>query len=136
MNNKPNSTNTGLAALFTVVVIGAAALIMSIGASLLGLLELNIGYTDQQGASAFALADACQEEALRRIKIDNTHGIGQGSFSLTLPNGVCQYQIINLGVGGRQINSTGNLDNKYYKQIQSQITISGSSITVNSWQEI
>jgi len=73
----------GIAALFTVIVIGSAGLLMAYGAVMLGIGELELGYTASRGAEAFALADGCVDEALERLRVNESYSGG----ILTLPNG-------------------------------------------------
>ncbi|MEK7649945.1 MAG: hypothetical protein AAB367_03250 [Patescibacteria group bacterium] len=60
--------HSGVAALFIIVVVGASALLMALGATFLGIDELNLGFVDARGEDVMALADGCLEEALERIR--------------------------------------------------------------------
>src|SRR3989344_6188908 len=119
--------NSGLAALFLVVVVSAVALMMAYGAMMLGLGELDMGYTHQKGEEAFAITDGCVEETLRRIKMDSGYGLGAGVITLALTDGNCEVVVTEPAVNERQINVTGWVE-EYYKKIMLEITLSGGTI--------
>ena len=126
----------GATALVTIVIIAAAALIMALNASLLGIGDLEIGYTSQKGGEALSLADGCAEETLRRIKIDNTYGASEGEQSLSIGDNSCIITVEQNG-NNRIIYATSTVDN-FYKVVRVNLTLSGDNtdiITINSWQE-
>lgn len=132
MNKKTNNfyaDETGAAALLTILIVSASALIISFSAAFMGLGELEMGYVNQRGAEAFSAADGCMEEALRRIKIDS----GYNGGSLVLDSGSCIIEVAFDG-SNRTISATGAVD-EYNKKIEAEITITGNIITVNSWAE-
>ena len=136
MKRKKNvNKDYGVAAIFIVVVISAASLLMAKSAAMLGLGELELGYTSQKGAEAFSVADGCVEEALRRIKLDTNYGIGMGTINLTVSNGSCSIDIVDLGGNQRRIVVNGNVGS-YNKKIQVAISLAGSIISITSWQEL
>ena len=129
----------GVAALLIVVIVGAATLIMAYSASILGLGELDVGYVSQKGGEAFSVADACTEETLRRIFLDNNYGVGAGNINLSVDNGSCIINVVDLGSNQRRITTTGTVtveNDTYNKSIQTEITISSGVIAVDSWEEI
>ena len=73
----------GVAALVVIVLVGAAALLFVQGSALLGLGELDLGYTSQKGSEAFSVADGCMEEALQRMRLSTSYTGG----SLDTSNG-------------------------------------------------
>lgn len=125
----------GIAAVLTIVIIAAATLIMASSASLLGLGELDLGYTSQKGGEAFALADGCMEEVLWRINLDLTYGVGAGQINLSLSNGSCIINITDLGANRRRITILG-ASGSYNKKIEAEITISAQNVPIiDSWAE-
>lgn len=123
------SREDGAAALLTVVIVSAAVLVMALGTSLRGVGDLDMGYTAQKGNEALAVADACAEEAIRRLRIESgytggTFNIGSGSCILTVSNVSTTYTITSVGTVG-----------DYTKTVQVVITLNGSSTTVDSWEE-
>ena len=123
----PRGEQKGVAALLTIVIVGAATLIMAYSASLLGLGELDMGYTSQQAAETFAIADGCMEETLHQLRLDS----GYTGATLNLGDGSCTIE-----VSGGLITVTANIDSKYYKKIQAGYSISNNVVSVTSWQEL
>ena len=122
----------GIAALFTVIVIGSAGLLMAYGAVMLGIGELELGYTASRGAEAFALADGCVDEALERLRVNESYSGG----ILTLPNGWCDIQVqVIPSPTQRTITVTGTINTMYYKKLQAVVTV-GSAVTIDSWLEL
>lgn len=141
--NPYNPRNKGFAALLAVIIIGAAALIIALNSSLLGLGELDLGYTSQKGEEAFSVADGCMEELLRRIRIvpgyqlnaattTNFDIFGNGSafcdFKITDVDGVNTRRLVVKGIRG-----------SYNKLIRVNSTLSGAQlneITITKWEEV
>jgi len=126
----------GVVALFLIVLIAAASFIMAYGSALLGVGELDMGYVASRGREAFANADGCAEDALRRLRYDT--GYTGGTY--TLPNGGCVIIITTAG-STRTLSVTANVADTYFKAIQVDVTVGGDSvtgtiITVDSWKEI
>lgn len=134
INNKLRSGKDGVAALVTIIVVSIAALIMAYSSSILGLGELDIGYTSQRGMEAFHVADGCMEETLRRIRLLTSYGVGAGTISLTVSNGTCAIDVVDLGGNQRQITVLGT-SGSYNKKIRVVLTLSGNVIAINSWEE-
>ena len=134
----------GFAALLAIVVIGAAALIMAYNASLLGLGELESGYTSQQGSEAFSLAEGCMDEALRRLRI--APGL-TGTFTpLVAGGGSCSFTITGV-TPTIVVEATGctaavcPATSGYSKKVRASgiaIDIAGgiNAITIGKWEEI
>ncbi len=124
----------GVAAIFIVVIISVAGLIMAFSATMLGLGELDMGYTNQKGGEALAISEGCIDDALHRIRKDNSYGIGAGDINLSLGDGSCIINITDLGTGQRDIISLGTVG-IYNKKIQAVATITNGVIVINTWQE-
>lgn len=128
--------NRGIAALLIVVILSASSLLMAFTAALIGLGELDMGYTLGQGSSAFSVADGCTEETLRRIRLDNNYGIGAGTMNLSILGDTCEINVTGAGAG-RTINVLSATGNNFSKNIETDITISALNvITVTSWKEL
>lgn len=132
---KTKFNNQGAAALLTVIIVSAAVLIMAYSASVLGLGELDMGYTSQRSAETSAVADGCLEEALRSLKINSNY---TGS-PLSLGHGSCIISVTGAG-SSRIIAVTSTVSSQggavYYKKIQAEITLVGNVITVVGWREM
>ena len=120
----------GAAALLTIVIIAAAVLIMVYNASLLGLGELDLGYTSQKGGEAQSIADGCIEEALRRIRLDANYS----GDSLNLGAGSC-IMTVSTSDNISTITVTANIDSEYYKKIEVVADLNESPIVITSWKE-
>mgnify|MGYP007123701188 CR=1 FL=1 len=127
MNNKQK----GVAALLTIIIVGASALIMAFSASILGLGELDMGYISQQGAETLAIADGCMEESLERLRNDASYAGG----SLSLGDGSC---IITVSTSGNNSTTTvtANIDSKYFKKIRTTADINNGIVSIDSWEEL
>jgi len=125
-----NKNRQGITALIVVLVIGASALIMSYGAALLGLGELDMGFISSRGTAAFYLADGCVEESLRRLQINNDYEVS--GFDLELDLGSCLIDVASSS-GEKIITVKAGTDN-YYKTIEAHAVIVGGEISINSWE--
>jgi len=124
------SDNRGVAALLTVVIVAAAALLTAFSASVLGIGDADMSYTAQKGEQAFYLATGCAEEALRHLQID---GNWPGA-SLSLGGGSCIIGVASSG-SNRSITVAASADN-FNKKLSVQAVVSGGLVTVSAWQEI
>jgi hypothetical protein len=68
-----NVSQKGVAALMTVVVIGAVALIMAFSATFLGLSEIDQAFVLHNRGTALAAAEGCMEDTLLRMDNDITY---------------------------------------------------------------
>lgn len=124
----------GVAALLTVIIVGAAVLVMAYAASILGQGDLEISVTQQQGSETLAIAEGCADEAMRRLRLDASYA---GS-TLNLGSGSCTIGVVSSG-DDRTITVDADIGSKYYKSVEVGLTLSGDQtdiITVTSWQEI
>jgi len=133
---KNSRHNGGFAALLTVLVVSAAVLIISYSASMLGLGELDMGYTAQRGEEAFYVADGCAEEVLGRMRKDANYGVGAGTVNLTVSNGSCTMNITDLGSNQRLVVVAGTVDS-YTKKIiaTTTVNVSAHSVLLDGWEE-
>lgn len=123
---------SGYVALMAVLIVGAVTTAIA--------LSLLLGGTDSQRASGIgqqavqtrAAANACAEEALQQIH-DNT--AYSGSSNLTLATGTCTYTVTNTGTSTRTITTAGTSQGAVRK-VQVYVTISTTSISITSWQEV
>ena len=122
--------NRGVAALLTIIIVSAAVLIMAFSASILGMGELDMGWTSQKGGEAFAIADGCVEEALWQLRLDS----GYTGDTLIIGENSCIIGVTSNG-NSRTITVSGIVEN-YNKKIEVGITLNGNIITLNSWQEL
>lgn len=122
----------GAVALISVVLVSAAAIIISRGLSFLTLSEVDAGVSLDNGKTADYFANGCVEETIRRIIIDNDYAAS--NFTLENRNDYC---IINVSASGneRTILAQG-IHNEYSKTIEAVIDITGEEINIISWQGV
>lgn len=125
----------GMAALMSVVVIGAAVVLIGVSSMLLGVGELNMGNVMAEGQEARSIAEGCVEETLRRIQLDQAYGVGVGTISLNIGNGSCSVVVSDLGSSRRRVLVTG-ISNGYVKDIVVEVRLSGASVSLDSWSEV
>lgn len=136
MTNVSRSTiQKGVAALFVVIVVGAAAFLMAYSTTLLGLGELDAGYIDATGGEVFAFTDGCVEEALRNFRLNQNYLGG----TLSLDNGSCGI-LVEASGEARTLTVTGTQGN-FSRILEAVVALSGDEtsgtiITINSWREL
>lgn len=122
----------GVAALLTVIIIGAATLLIAYTASVIGLEQIEQGFVSSKSLEAGSLSDGCLDETLRRIRYNTSHGLLTSPISLSLGNGSCIIDVSDLGGNQRRITVTGTVTD-YSQKIEAVITLTGNAITMNSW---
>jgi hypothetical protein len=120
----------GVAALLTIVIVSASALIMAISSAYLSLGELDQGFSEGRGNEALFIATGCMDEALERLRKNSSYTGG----NLTQSNGSC---IISIATSGSISTTTvtASTTSSYWKKLESVVTISSGVVSVNSWQE-
>jgi hypothetical protein len=122
----------GYAAILSVLIMGAAALAVSLALLTTGTDAMRSAATVQLAVAARAMARSCAEEALQQIH-DNSNYTGSGSFG-TAPD-YCTYTVTSTGSSTRSIVTTG-FSGDVVKKMQINATIGVSSISITSWQEV
>lgn len=120
----------GVAALLTVIIVSASVLLIAFSASILGMGEMDMGYTSQKGQESYSLVNGCAEEALRQIQFNSNWGGG----TLNLSGGTCIIAVIS-DSNNRIITISSNINN-FSKKLQVLVSVNNGIITLNSWQEI
>lgn len=121
--------NRGMAVLLIVIIISVSALIIALSASMLGIGEMDMGYTAQKGQQARALADGCVEEALRQLQM-NVNWTGS---TLDLLEGSC---IMDVAINGsNHILNVAAVTGNFTKKMQIVATVNNGVVKVSSWQE-
>jgi len=124
----------GIAAFLVIVMISAVALVMAYTASILGLGEIEMGFDSHKGNEAFAVADGCVEQALRRLRLD-TNYTGE---TLSFAENSCIISVSGAG-SSRTIYTTSTVGD-YSKKIEADISftqdpVTGVVISLDSWEE-
>lgn len=126
------ASENGYVALIAVLIIGAASLAIGLALLTTGTDSQRAALITQQSAQARALADACTEEALQQIY--NTASF-TGSNNLSQGQGSCTYTVSNTGGSNRIIDTAGNVSG-VVRKVKVYVTITASSISITSWQEV
>ncbi len=118
----------GSAAIITVVIVAAAALLMTVSATQLGMGDMEISYQSQKSGEAFAIADGCVEEALRRLRTDQSYT----GATLSLGAGSCIISVS--GSGASRTVTTNSTVGNFNATVQATISITANVISVTNWQ--
>ena len=125
-------SSQGVASLLTVVIVGAATVIMAISASLISLGELDMSTVYNNGEDALILTDVCVEETLRRIRLD----IAYSATDFLLPIGSKSCIINVTGTGDDRTVVVDGIIDDYQKKVEVDLTLNGNYIIINHWKEI
>lgn len=127
-----DAQQSGYVTLIAVLIIGAAAVAISLTLLMTGVDSQRTGLSGQQSKQARALAVACAQEALQQI---HDSAAFSGSNNLAMGSGNCSYTVTSTGANTRTIAVSGTVGS-VVKKIQVYVTISSSSISITSWQEV
>ena len=117
--------NSGFAALVVVVVIGAAALTLSLSTALLGVRELELSTTADRGRSAKSWVVGCLDRALLSLRQNSA----TPSYQFTLDGRQCIITIINEDGWVRRVIARGIIG-EYEQQLEALITTVPSSRSI------
>lgn len=128
--NKLKNNQQGYIALISVLIIVVVTLSIGLSLNSLSIGELQNGLIMQQSIQSQAIADSCLHEAYQKLRFDDSYigeslNIGQGSCTITVTPSGLDYVII----------SEANV-NEVINKYESNITINGNNITVNSWKRL
>lgn len=126
------NSQDGYIALLAVLIIGSAALAISLTLLMTGTDSQRTTLVQQQSRQARLLANACAQESLQVIHDDTSYA---GSDTLTQSEGNCSYTVTVTSGTTRTILATGTVSGVVIK-VQIYVTIGSSSISITSWQEV
>lgn len=126
------NAQSGYVALISVLIVGAVSLVATLSILNSGTDAQQSTLTSQQSIQAYGLANACAEEALQTVH-DTTSFTGTNSLALS--TGSCTYAVTNTGGQNRVIDTTGTV-NGVVRKIKVYVTITSTSITITSWQDV
>jgi len=124
---------SGYIAVLATLIIGAVSLGITLSVLTLGTATQQNTLATQWGAQARAMADACAEEGLQQLQ--ETAGAYTGTGNVTLSGQACSYTVTNTGGSTRTISTSATIGNVVRKMLV-YVTITASSISVTSWQEV
>ncbi len=129
MNNIKNNQK-GIAAIITVIIIGAVALVMGKSLALIGFSHSETAQAYSQGNMAKEIAVSCVEEVLRRFQIDENHSASDKNISISA--GQCIYTT---SANGQERTIYINAEyNNYYHKSNASININSGIITIINWK--
>ena len=127
-----SNVNGGYVTLLSVLVVGAVGIAITLSLILLGLGSARSSLAYQHMHQAKALASACAEEALQKIR-DSMSFTGSGNFAMGA--GTCAYTVTSQGGQDRTITSAGVV-NTITRKSRVIIDRINPTIRVVSWQEV
>jgi len=126
----------GAVALITIIVISAVLLTIGLTLSAIGHNEIVLSGVFRDGETAFAIADACTEEGLSRLKQD----AGFTTTTFTIDGGSCGVTVSNISGNTYRILGTGQFKDNI-RIIDANVTIkfngqgNAKTVQINSWVE-
>jgi hypothetical protein len=121
--------NRGFSALVLVLIIGISSLIISKGATWLGLRELDMSRNNSIGKQTAYVAEACLEDALLKFRIDRN--FSANGRNIQLGDCSCVYSTTSNG-NEKLINGVGTCQNFTVDLKMTLNTEEG--ININSWE--
>jgi len=132
LNRQKLHPESGYVALIAVLIMSGATTIIALVLLVTGVDSQRYTLVEQQAGQARNLAAACADEALQQVH-DNT--AFAGTNAMTLGQGTCSYTVTNTGSTTRTIDTSGTVKG-VIKKLKVYVTITSSSISVTSWQEV
>jgi len=131
-NDKKNLNKNGFVTMFSVLIFGAVALVISSSVLLLGLGASKTSFIIEQSAKAKSLANLCAEASLQEIR-NSTPFTGTNTINIGLDS--CTYTVVDDGGENRTLNISSSAGTVVRKIL---ITIDqiNPSINIKSWQEV
>lgn len=123
--------NEGAAALLAIIIITALIVLISISFFLVAAGNLEVGFSTQRADDVIISAEACVEEAIFRLSSDNTYSGG----SLTVGDVACTIAVTGTPCGDCTIDVEASAVG-FTRNISAEVTISGSTADITSWEEI
>ena len=129
------SNKKGASVLIAILIMSGALVLIALTSISQSIGELDLSFSYSKGSEALWLAEGCSQETLRRIRMNQSYGIGAGAITLTTSSGSCTIQVTDLGSGNRRIVSVAS-SGSATKEIQVELSLNGSAISITSWTEI
>ena len=124
--------NFGFATLFSLLIVSAISLTIAVSLIISGVGVIRSAQSSENSVEARALANACAEEALQKIRDLETY---TGTDTIIFGNGSCTYIVNNLGGENRSISASGTAGASVRK-VNISINAINPLIHISSWQEV
>jgi hypothetical protein len=112
-----------------VIILAVGILIVSTTA-LIGVDDLEIGFSQEAGSHALLAAESCAEEAMLRLSRNSSYSGG----TLLVGESTCTIAVTGVPCGACTIDVASTRD-YFTRNIQVGVTVSGSSVDITSWAE-
>lgn len=126
-----HDTRSGYVLLISVIVIGAVASAIAVSLLLMASGTTRSLQAVQQGATARAMADACAEEGLQRIRDTTTF---TGSGSLAIGSSTCAYSVTGMSVPKTVLASSTVGDAT--RRVSVTVSATSPRVTISTWAEV
>ncbi len=125
--NRNQHPPRGFVSLLAVLLVMTAVVVLGLTFSTSAVSELQHGYYETRSQSGRVQAEACVEEALYRLKLDNTF-LG-GTFSVA--STTCQVVVSGSGES-RTLTATSTVD-QFYGRLGATVSVDGRAISITEW---
>lgn len=133
---KRRNTDSGVAALTTILGIGLVVALMGAALGLLAFLEGSIGFSHVKSQEAFLVAQSGASDALMRLARDKTFTSPSG-YTLAVGNGTSTVTVTSPAFSQKTITSQGEVSARKRKvEVKIVVDDRTGNITVLSWQEV
>jgi len=124
--------NQGMAALISVLIVGAVALVMVKSLALMGIDELDSMSAYSGGEQARATAESCLEEGLHRLQLDN--GYTANAENIAIGPGSCELTVSGTG-SNRELSVAAEFDG-FYRYYEAAAERLSDRLELNNYNEI
>jgi cysteine-rich repeat protein len=118
----------GMTLLISVLVMGAAAIVIGASMAIRGIEEVDIGRSTVQTTETFAVAEACAEEALLQLK---RRGAMYTGTTLAVGDGICSV-VVTGTYPYMFIHASGSIL-QWTRELYSRVVLSGSTVEIVHW---
>jgi len=126
--------NKGYIALISILIISALMLTISIGLSLRSIGETKMALAEQLSSRALALADACAEHALEKLKEDLNYS---GNETIIIDGSdTCDVLATEGSDNNNRIVKTQATISDYVRKIKADIAVVNPEMQFNYWNEV
>ncbi len=120
----------GAAALISIVVVMALVVLVVTSVAMAGLSTLEHGFATQVSTDVILADEVCAEEAILRLQRDSAYTGG----TLVVGDATCTIAVS--GAGGTRTIDVEGVEQDFTRRLQTDITLSGSTANITSWQEL
>jgi len=120
---------SGATMLLTVLIVGFVALLVTLSTAMRGIGELNMGFAENQSYETLAIADACAQEALLQLSLDDEYTGG----TITVGDGTCTITVTTSGTD-RTIDVSATID-RWTRKYTVEVNLQNNRVNLRSWEQ-